>query len=300
MKILIAGSGGFIGSHLVDYYQAKGYTVCGCDITENQHSQLIYYKADPLSDQWVTIFKEHQFDFCINAAGNGNVNYSVSHPLEDFNANTLETIKILEAIRTHNPGCRYLHISSAAVYGNPVSLPVAETADCNPISPYGWHKLMAEQVCREYSVLHRLRIAVVRPFSIYGPRLRKQLLWDTFQKFKNNPNHIELWGTGNESRDFIHVVDVVRAFDLVLQNAEMNGELYNVASGIETFTKEVIGQLVSYFPGKPVITFNNHTREGDPLNWRADIGRIQRLGFSTSIPIQTGIESLANWYIQYL
>ena len=108
-----------------------------------------YYKISRLPGQFEDIFIEEKYDACINASGSGNVNHSVMHPLEDFELNTFDTARILDAIRKHNKACKYLHISSAAVYGNPAHLPVNEEMACKPLSPYGWHKLMAEQLCKE-------------------------------------------------------------------------------------------------------------------------------------------------------
>ncbi len=295
MKIIILGSEGFIGSHLVQHFNRLGYQVFGCDLVEKRSAFFTYFQIEKALLQWNSIFSEHQFDFCINAAGNGNVNYSVTHPFEDFESNTIDTIEILDSIRKYNPTCRYLHISSAAVYGNPATLPVNESAACNPVSPYGWHKLMAEQICKEYSAIYKLPVAIVRPFSIYGPGLKKQLFWDTYSKYKENPAGIELWGTGKESRDFIYIDDVVNCFELLLNKADMKGEVYNLASGNETLIRDAVDKLFMFFEQKPVVTFNNSTREGDPLNWQADISAITRLGFTPSVGLDAGIRKLADW-----
>ena len=295
MKILILGSEGFIGSNLIKHFNKEGFQVYGCDLVDKPSAFFTYYQVEKSLLQWKNIFSQGQFDYCINAAGNGNVNFSLEKPFEDFQSNTLDTIQILEALRRFNPGCRYLHISSAAVYGNPVSLPVREDALCSPVSPYGWHKLMAEHACKEFSSIFDLPVAVVRPFSIYGPGLRKQLFWDVYQKFILNNGHVELWGSGEESRDFIYIDDVVRSFSLILSNAPMNGETYNIASGTEYTVREVVNKLFEYAGKKPLITFNQIAREGNPLNWRADIAAISSLGFSPSVHIDEGIRHLSEW-----
>jgi UDP-glucose 4-epimerase len=295
MKIIILGSEGFIGSHLVRYFDQLGYKVFGCDLIEKRSAFFTYFQIEKSLLQWGSIFSEHQFDFCINAAGNGNVNYSLTHPFEDFESNTIDTIEILDSIRKYSPACRYLHISSAAVYGNPASLPVHESAVCNPVSPYGWHKLMAEQVCREYHAIYNIPVVIVRPFSIYGPGLKKQLFWDTYAKYKESPGSIELWGTGNESRDFIYIDDVLRSFDLLLNKAAMQAEVYNLASGNETLIKDAVDKLFSSMDARPVVQFNNKTREGDPLNWQADVTAIAGLGFVPLVSLETGIEKVAKW-----
>src|SRR5688572_8068708 len=128
-KVLVLGSEGFIGKYLTQFFQAKQYNVYGCDLFETSStSGYNYLKVSRLSPEWDEIFSENKYDVCINAAGSGNVPYSMSHPLIDFEANSLDTIRILEAIRKFNKVCKYLHISSAAVYGNPEQLPIVEDA----------------------------------------------------------------------------------------------------------------------------------------------------------------------------
>jgi UDP-glucose 4-epimerase len=299
MNILIIGSEGFIGSHLVKYFTSKGYRVYGCDLVEKGTAFFTYIQIEKSVLQWRNIFSQVDFNFCINAAGNGNVNYSVQNPFEDFQSNTLDTIEILDAIRKYRPECRYLHISSAAVYGNPLSLPVSESAVCHPVSPYGWHKYMAENICREYSEIFNLPVCMVRPFSIYGPGLRKQLFWDIYQKYTENSGSIELWGAGSESRDFIYIDDVVQCFDLLLQKANMQGEVYNVASGIETSISKAVETFFLKLKANPKIQFNQKDRPGDPLNWRADISKIQQLGFNPGISFENGMAEVARWLINY-
>ena len=220
---------------------------------------------------------------------------SITDPFSDFGSNSLDTIRVLETIRLHAPGCRYLHISSAAVYGNPATLPVKESDPLHPLSPYGWHKLIAEKLCVEYSSVFNLRTAAVRPFSVYGPGLRKQLFWDLYQKSLVHSGTVELWGTGNESRDFIFIEDLVKIFDLIIEKGNMKGEVYNAGTGTET-SIETIANLfyqslgVSLVPG-----FNGKLRQGDPLNWRADINRIQELGFIPAISTTEGMKKLTSW-----
>lgn len=295
MKLLVIGSRGFIGSHLASYFSREGFEVYGCDLDRFEAAPYMYFRMEKGVTSWASVLSMHQYDYCINAAGNGNVPFSVQHPTEDFRSNVQDTAEILDAIRQHCPDCRYLHISSAAVYGNQLSLPVSEEARCNPLSPYGWHKWMAEMLCREYVSIYGLFISIVRPFSIYGPGLRKQLFWDTYQKYRDGNGTIDMWGTGKESRDFIHISDVVKAFHLLLRKAPMKGECYNLASGSETNIEDAVAMLCGNFSMKAEIRFNGMVREGDPLNWRADIDKIRLLGFRQEIGLEEGLRGLAAW-----
>ena len=294
--ILILGSEGFIGTNLCKYFSNKGYELWGADISGKGHPALHrFIPVTLVNADWLSLFSEKSYDLCINASGKGDVHFSVIHPYEDYLTNTFELARILETIRVSGNSCRFLHISSAAIYGNPRQLPVKETDQPAPLSPYGFHKLMSEEICKEYHAIYKIPIAIVRPFSVYGPGLKKQLLWDAYQKYRNNKNELELWGTGNESRDFIFIDDLARSFDLILESGKMEGEVYNIASGNETTIKDVVTKLFALLDNKTVIKFNNQSREGDPLNWKADISRIRELGFEPETSLDKGLQMLVNW-----
>ncbi len=296
MNILILGSQGFIGTHLCNYFTANNHNVVGVDVMEvPANINYDYIKVSRLTSQWDEIFKTNFFDVCINAAGSGNVSYSVSHPLIDFEANTLDVIKILDAIKQYQPTCKYIHLSSAAVYGNPSKLPISEMDNTQPISPYGYHKMMSEIICKEYAHLFNLKIAIIRPFSIFGNGLRKQLIWDICLKLKTN-NTISLFGTGNETRDFIHISDFVQLINIVLEKALFNCDIFNAASGKETSINEVVKVFSSFYNQQKEILFNGETKPGDPINWCADINAIAALGFKPSANFNTSITNYITWF----
>lgn len=295
MRIGVIGSEGFIGSHCVQYFLGKGHEIVGLDIYEQPSQHYRYIKVSRLSPELDDIFNEHAFDGLINVSGSGNVPYSMSHPVIDFEANSLDTIRTLDAIRKYQPQCKYIHFSSAAVYGNPARIPVNEQDTTVPLSPYGWHKLIAEHICREYTTIYKLRIAILRPFSVYGSGLKKQMFWDLLQKFKSVKNGMELLGTGNESRDYIHVSDLLHALNLVLTKGDYRADVYNVASGVEICIKDAVKYFWEALGEKPDYRFNGVVREGDPLNWRADITKLRQLGFTPKLDLQTGLEEMTSW-----
>ena len=293
MKILIIGSKGFIGSHAITYFKKLNFTVMGCDVVTD-YTDKDYYQIDATNSDFHTLFERHSFDACINCSGAASVPLSIEFPLKDFNLNALNVFKILEAIRTYQPSCKFINLSSAAVYGNPTQLPINENVALKPLSPYGIHKLQAEQIVKEFYDFYQVSTCSLRIFSAYGNGLRKQLFWDMYQKFLN-ADAITLYGTGKESRDFIHVDDIVRAFHLVLDNGKFNGEATNIANG-EEFTIEYVSELFrSHFEGQKTITFNNQVKQGDPLNWRADITLLKSLGYQQTISLESGIQEYIHW-----
>jgi UDP-glucose 4-epimerase len=298
MNILIIGSQGFIGTHLCSFFLNKEYWVVGADVLEvPAHATYEYIKVSRLSAQLSELLQIKQFDVCINAAGSGNVGYSVSHPLIDFEANTFDVIQLLDAIKTHQPTCKYIHLSSAAVYGNPLSLPIFENSNLQPISPYGYHKQMSEILCKEYAHLFNLKIAIIRPFSIFGNGLRKQLIWDLCNKFITN-DLITLFGTGNETRDFIHIADFVRLVDILLHQSNFNCDIYNAASGKEISIKKVATIFENIFDNGIKINFNGEVKQGDPVNWRGDIAKINAIGFKPEVDFEVGITDYITWFNQ--
>ena len=293
--ILILGSKGFIGSHLVDFFSGQGHLVTGCDLTEYAHTNYTYHKLSIHSTDFDSIFTGQPFDICINASGSGNVGYSMEHPCTDFESNTYSVAKVLDTIRKFQPGCRYIQLSSAAIYGNPQQLPVVEEASLAPLSAYGWHKYMSELLCKEYYQLYEVKNVILRPFSVYGRGLRKQLLWDLCVKLSGQ-SRVELFGTGDESRDFIHIDDLMQAVDRIIVNGLFEGEIYNVASGIETPIRDIAKIFEKKFVKGANIFFSGESRAGDPNNWCADISKLKATGFKPVIGLEEGIISYIDWY----
>lgn len=294
MRTLVLGSEGFIGGHVVACFQEWGHEVYGADLFEQPTRSYAYTKISRLSPEVDELLSRQKFDWIINAAGSGHVPYSMTHPVIDFEANSLDTIRILDGIRKHQPDVRYIHLSSAAVYGNPQHLPITEEAQILPLSPYGWHKAIAELLCMEYASVFELKITIVRPFSVYGPGLRKQMFWDLYQRSKS-ADGLQLFGTGKESRDYIFIRDLVRALEFILMNDAMNASVYNLASGHETTIGDVVDIYFRKLGFKGTYIFNGEVRSGDPLNWQADITRISQLGFTVETNLEQGLTELVDW-----
>jgi UDP-glucose 4-epimerase len=155
---------------------------------------------------------------------------------------------------------------------------------------------MSENICKEYHSVYQAKVAIVRPFSVYGPGLQKQLFWDLFTKCQKAVNNtIDLWGNGKESRDFIFIDDLMNAFDAVVSHANFQGEEYNVAAGVETSVAQAANFFVQLVDPKIKITFSQRDRLGDPQNWCADISRLRQLGFAPRVSFDDGIQKLMVW-----
>jgi UDP-glucose 4-epimerase len=292
MKILIIGSKGFIGSHCVDYFRAKGFEVYQADIYDS--TELNYYKIEIQNSEFSKPFKENEFDVCINASGSAHVGFSFESPSKDFELNVINVQKILVAIRDYNPECKFINFSSAAVYGNPESLPIIETSSCKPLSPYGFHKLQSELLLTEYHNFFGLKTCSLRVFSAYGPGLKKQLFWDLYQKALYGDT-ISLFGTGNETRDFIYIDDLIQIIDLVIEKSPFKGTIYNVASHVEISIAEAAETFINAYSTNKKIIFSGEVKQGDPNNWLANIEILKQLGFKPKFTLKEGLNIYTSW-----
>lgn len=292
MKILIIGSEGFIGKNSVAYFQQSGHDVWQAGITDLQKDG--YTLLNEENTDFEILFKTNRYDVCINASGSAHVGFSFENPIKDFELNVLNINKLLIAIRKYNPTCKFINFSSAAVYGNPTTLPISENAPTNPLSPYGFHKLQSELILKEYHKFFGLHTCSLRVFSAYGVGLKKQLFWDLYQKALQS-RQVALFGTGEESRDFIHIADLLSALDKIIKNANFEGEVINVASGKEITINEAVTTFYRLFDEKINFEFTNKLKVGDPNNWCADIRKLKEIGFSPQYSLEAGLKKYIQW-----
>lgn len=295
MKILIIGSKGFIGSHCVSYF-LKQHNVYECDVVVD-YTNPNYIQVDATNADYSDLFQEQQFDVCVNCSGAASVSDSIKHPQRDFMLNTVNVFKQLDAIRKHNPDCKYINLSSAAVYGNPEFLPISENHPLKPISPYGVHKKMGEEICESFYKNFGVHTCSLRIFSAYGEGLKKQLFWDLHKKGETKDN-VFLFGSGSESRDFIHISDLVKVIELVIEQGVFQSDCINVANGRELTIKEVVEIFYDIYKPSAIVHFEGQTRLGDPINWVADISKIQEFGYANEIDLKTGLKKYVKWLLE--
>ena len=172
--------------------------------------------------------------------------------------------------------------SSAAVYGNPARVPVAEDTPLRPISPYGFHKVAAELMAEEYASCFGLDVVVARLFSVFGPAQRRLLVWELFDQLTGAAPAVEIQGTGAEMRDFLHVDDVaIAALELLSRRIGAapigHAEVVNVASGDEISVLELAELMRAIVGSSKPIVCRGALRPGDPLRWRAEVTRLSGL-----------------------
>lgn len=294
-KVLIVGSKGFIGQHLNSFLLTKGEVVFGADVVVDYDAGENYFLIDASNSDFNYVFEKQTFDFCINCSGAASVPDSLVNPIRDYYLNTVNVYKILNAIKRYSPNCKFINLSSAAVYGNPKELPVKEASLRNPMSPYGYHKMMSEQICKEFYKFFNVDTCSLRIFSAYGEGLRKQLFWDLYAKVKKDDS-VSLFGTGKESRDFIYIKDLVEAIWIVATKGKLQGQAINIANGKEEFIEDVVNIFYSFFEAGSInFSFRGEARQGDPNNWVADIHELRKLGYQQKYSLEEGLKNYWNW-----
>lgn len=301
-RVLVTGSGGFLGRYIVAHISALGYKVIGLDrrpVAEadpaRRHLAEWHHIGLPSPDLHVLL--EHlRPDALIHAAGPASVPHSITDPAIDFQGSAEVYFQVLDCVRRNAPECRVVLLSSAAVYGNPLELPVKEDVPLHPISPYGFHKLICEKLTEEFRSIYNMRVCSVRIFSAYGPGLSQQVLWDICKKARNHAD-VKLLGTGEETRDFIHARDVAQGLAIILERGRFDGEAYNLGTGEETKICDLARMVVMALGRNPQIQFEGSMRPGDPLRWRADIAHLSKLGYYPRISITEGVKDYAQWVL---
>lgn len=298
--VLITGAHGFIGRYCAREFSNQGYRVMGIghgnwDNAAADTGMDFFLESDITFEQLASL--PWHPDIIVHAAGSGTVSFSLSHPMQDFERSVATTAAVLEYARLadHNP--IIVLISSAAVYGSTDKNKIAEDTPSSPKSPYGVHKRMAEQLCREYSEHFGVKSSVIRFFSVYGPGLRKQLFWDAcrWMSLLENRLSLEFYGTGNETRDWLHARDAALLIRLVGEHNRA-GLVVNGGTGKAVAVHDVLKWLADEVEWRGSISFNRIVRSGDPEHLCADCVRAGYLGWKPSVSLSDGLAEYVTWF----
>lgn len=297
-KILITGAKGFLGSNVSKYFKNLGYETYGIghgglSIEESQNIGLDYWKKDDISIKSILEFDQN-FDAIVHCGGSGSVGFSVEHPYDDFKKTVDGTLEVLEYMRLHNSKAHLFYPSSPAVQGEHPNKPMKEDYIGKPASPYGYHKKIAEDLCQSYSEKYDLKVSVIRLFSVYGEGLKKQLLWDAYNKIAKADTEVIFWGTGEETRDFIHVEDVLSIITKLLKSDD-RFLIINGGTGEKDTIKNVVVMIRDLINPKIKVGFNNQVNVGNPIYYWADLEKLNTLDFNAEIKLEDGIASFISW-----
>jgi UDP-glucose 4-epimerase len=302
MKVLITGGAGFIGSHIAEALIESRYDVAVVDnlvtgYEKNLPPAVRFYKQDVRMDL-DDLFAAEKPDYVIHQAAQVSVSHSFIDPLYDCEENILATLNILQACVRHNVK-KVVFASTAAVYGNPVYLPVDEAHPLLPISFYGLTKGHAEKCIQIYGDTHQLDYSILRYANVYGPRQDARgeagVVSIFIEKLIQGEEPI-IFGDGKQTRDFIFVKDVARANVAALTSASK--EILNIGAGQEVSIQEIINQLAMIIE-KPVQPLLRPVREGDIRSSVLQNERAQlMLGWSPGHSLEEGLRETVRFYQQ--
>ena len=261
MKIVVTGGAGFIGSHVVDAYINQGYDVIVIDnlktgTRKNINSKARFYMRDIKDAEGVLeIFEKEKPDVVNHHAAQMNVRRSIEDPKEDAETNIIGLINVLNAaVKTKVK--RIIFISSGgAIYGQTTSIPTKETTMPQPLSPYGLSKYVGEQYLQLYHSLYQIPYVILRYANVYGQRQNPEgeagVIAIFINKIIKNQEPI-IFGDGEQTRDYMHVKDVVEANVLALSKGTNN--TVNIGTGVQTSVNKLFSTMKKEinFPKSPI------------------------------------------------
>lgn len=303
MKVLITGGAGFIGSNLAKYFLKEGVAVVILDnlstgTRENipDHRDLTFVKGDILD----TKVLEHAIAGCDRvchlAAAVGNVR-SIETPEQDSRINVLGTLSVLDAAR--KTGIRkFVYSSSAAIFGEPMALPLDEEHPLAPDSPYGVSKLAGELHARCYAKLYDMDVICLRYFNVYGPNQRFDAYGNVIPIFatkKRKGEPFTIYGDGEQTRDFVHVEDVAQANFLAATRSNVSGT-YNIGSGLSITVNQLANIMNEAGEESAVKVKYMDARKGEVKHSLADIGKARKkLGYAPARELESGLADYMKW-----
>jgi UDP-glucose 4-epimerase len=294
LVIVVTGGSGFIGTHVCTLLLEKGYRVRIIDIAPPQFGISAEFVRASVLD---SIRLQRMFlgaEAVIHLAALVDVQASIKDPFADFQVNVEGTVNVLEAARRAAVK-KVIYASSAAVYGNPVQIPINEQHPASPVSPYGLSKLSAERYVLLYNLLYGMQNVALRLFNVYGtgqsPYSPYSGVVTKFASSLLSGKQPTIFGDGKQTRDFVHVSDAAGAFLLALNSGGFSTPI-NIASGKETSILELFGKMRS-ISGREVEPAFAQAKEGEIKRSVADISLAQKLlGFQPKVMLEDGLRSI--------
>lgn len=309
MNILVTGGAGFIGSHVCESLLSLGHKVICVDnfndyyepsikrrnisaILNNKY--FVLYEIDIRNADFRRIFITEKIDKVIHLAAMAGIRYSIKHPELYFDVNVVGTLNILKLCVEFNIK-QIIFGSSSSVYGNNPFLPLKESYDPAPLSPYAYTKMLAEKICKFFSEYHNLNIICLRFFTVYGPRGRPDMAVYKFVKSIDENKEIIVYGKGELSRDFTYIGDIVEGILLSLKHSQ-KFEVINL-SGVNAVKIVQLINIIEKSLNKKADIVDAPKIYEEAENTLADISKAEAiLGFKPKTSIQEGIKKYIEWY----
>lgn len=313
MRCLITGAAGFIGSHLAEALVAEGHEVLGLDsFTDYYPEEIKRSNLSGLRDEPAFELVEGDLlrvglagllrgvSWVFHQAAQAGVRASWGALFRTYSDNNvLGTQRLLEAVRETGPGKirRVVYASSSSVYGDAEEARTPEETTPRPISPYGVTKLAGEQLAYLYWRQFGLPVVSLRYFTVYGPRQRPDMAFHRFIEALLDDAPIEIYGDGEQTRDFTYVSDAAAA-NLEAAAQGRDGGVYNIGGGERASVNRVV-QILEEVSGRKARRRSLARRAGDVRHTWADVSRARReLGFSPKVGLRDGIRRQYEWQLR--
>ena len=298
--ILVTGGAGFIGSNFVRFMQEKARIIVvdalkyGSNLNNLKGLNHRFIKGN-ICDYELMVNLVKDVDAIVNFAAESHVDRSISGPYPFIQSNVVGTYTILEAMRKVNPEAKLVHVSTDEVYGDIKEGSFKENDTLKPSSPYSASKACADMLILSYVKTYKLNAVITRCTNNYGPyQFPEKLIPKAIIRAKMDKK-IPIYGTGENVRDWIYVLDHCEAINLVLNEGE-KGEIYNISSGNEKNNLEVAGEILSLMGKKDLIQFVED-RPGHDIRYSLDSSKIRKLGWSPKHSFKDGLKKTIKWYL---
>ncbi len=307
MRILVTGVSGFIGSHLAERLVADGHSVLGVD------SFLDFYPREIKENNMKALLGKPGFEFVegdlfdldlggllsgvegvYHQAAIAGVRTSWGGRFSEYVRNNIScTQLLLEAAKDKNLK-KFVYASSSSVYGDAEAFPTREDVQLRPVSPYGVTKLAGENLATLYYKGYGVPVVSLRYFTVYGPRQRPDMAFHRFVRAAITGGGITVFGTGEQTRDFTFVADVVEA-NLRAFSDGVSGESYNIGGGTRIKLIDAI-RLIEEISGAKIRIDYKDSERGDARHTSADVSKAERdFNYSPVFGIKEGLTEHYNW-----
>ncbi|PHQ40802.1 hypothetical protein Z052_18195 [Halorubrum sp. C191] len=294
-RVLITGAAGFVGSHLTRRLAKKNDVMALDNLstgTENHVPNEATFKQGDIRNRELLDELTDYVDIVFHQAAVVSVQKSIENPRPCHEVNTDATLHLLELARQKN--FRLVIASSAAIYGEPETIPISEEESKTPNSPYGIDKWTVDRYVQVYNELYGTETIALRYFNIYGPRQRGGDYGGVISVFRDQAlagKPITVNGDGSQTRDFVHVDDIVDA-NLLAAKTVHTGEAYNIGRGEQTSIAELAETICDITDTDSEVTYTD-PRPGDIEESVADISKAkEELGFEPTVSLREGLKTV--------
>ena len=305
-KILITGGCGFIASHVVIHLVKNypEYNVVNIDRLsycsslnnvkeiENEPNYKFYLMDITSVNEMNKIFEIEQFDTIMHFAAQTHVDNSFGNSFKFINDNITGTHVLLELAKKYNIK-RFIHVSTDEVYGE-TETNVNENTILNPTNPYAASKAGAELLVNSYNISFKLPTIITRGNNVFGPHQYPEKLIPKFINMLNRDMDLPIHGTGEESRNFIYIDDVVNAFEVILHSGKI-GEVYNIGTEYQITNNEVADKLIHIFGDKNK-KYHVENRCFNDKRYLIDNSKLKQLGWDVKVSFDEGLNKTVEWY----